>query len=73
MKRTDGGIYMWFWGRNDPTIPKAVAQGSKEATPDASWGTPAASFPASSTCNIHDHFDAHRIVFDTTFCVSYLS
>ena len=70
MERTNAGIKLWFWGRNDPTVPESVSQHNEMVSPDVSWGTPDASFPSSSTCDISKHFDEHMIVFDTTFCVS---
>lgn len=39
------------------------------------WGIPEAYFPlgsgGDSTCDYESHFDAHQLVFDLTFCVSY--
>ena len=38
---------------------------------DPSWGIPAANFPfLPNYCNYDEHFDAHQIIFDLTFCVS---
>ncbi|THH00761.1 hypothetical protein EW026_g1828 [Hermanssonia centrifuga] len=36
--------------------------------PDATWGTPDADFPVGDGCIYEDHFDAHMMVFDLTFC-----
>lgn len=60
---------MYFWSRNDPSVPAAVKNGESCIEPDSSWGTPDARFPT-DTCNWGQHFDAHSIVFDLTFCVS---
>lgn len=73
MSRSSYGIYMWFWSRNDSTVPLEVALGLDTVNPDeALWGTPDAAFPADE-CNYAAHFNAHQIVFDLTFCVIYVS
>ena len=70
LKRTTAdGAYVYFWSRNDPSVPAAVKSGEKSISPDDSWGTPAARFPTDS-CNWAQHFNSHSIVFDLTFCVS---
>ncbi|KIP10918.1 glycoside hydrolase family 16 protein [Phlebiopsis gigantea 11061_1 CR5-6] len=77
--RTEG-VRVWFWRRNDPTVPPAVAQppspgfgsalfgGGAVITPDPTWGMPAAAFPAGDFCDYDGHFDPHIMVFDLTFC-----
>ena len=80
MARTrDEGVRVWFWRRNDPTVPPAIAQcgldnfvfgASPVLSPDPSWGVPAAAFPVGDFCDYDSHFDAHIMVFDLTFCVS---
>ncbi|KAH9948669.1 concanavalin A-like lectin/glucanase domain-containing protein [Amylocystis lapponica] len=68
------GVRIWFWSRSDPTTPPAVRApvpallGPPKIFPDASWGAPAAAFPAGATCDYAAHFDAHQFVFDLTFC-----
>ena len=70
MQRTcDQGINIWFWSRNDTTVPTSVSEGADTIVPDGSWGIPDATFPP-DTCNYESHFDAHQLVFDLTFCVS---
>ncbi|GJE94439.1 glycoside hydrolase family 16 protein [Phanerochaete sordida] len=78
MARTpDTGIRVWFWRRDDPTVPPAVAQkgllnsvlgDTPVITPDPSWGPPHAFFPFGDFCDYSSHFDAHIMVFDLTFC-----
>lgn len=80
MARTkQDGIRVWFWRRDDPTVPQAVANkgltnfvfgDAPVITPDPSWGTPAAFFPVGDFCDYDGHFDPHIMVFDLTFCVS---
>lgn len=78
------GIRIWFWRRDDPTVPADVRGtygasvqkpldfmfgGPPSITPDPSWGVPDASFPVGDFCDYNSHFDAHMMVFDLTFCV----
>ncbi|KAJ7703258.1 nucleophile-disabled Lam16a mutant holds Laminariheptaose in A cyclical conformation [Mycena rosella] len=68
MQRASCGIYMWFWSRNDFTVPLEVVQGLSTVNPDPTlWGVPDAAFP-SDQCDYASHFNAHNIVFDLTFC-----
>ncbi|KAH8119293.1 2 beta-glucans in both donor and acceptor sites of Gh16 Laminarinase 16a [Phellopilus nigrolimitatus] len=68
MKRTnEDGVYVYFWARNDPSVPAEVKSGAKTINPSFSWGEPEARFPTDS-CNWAQHFDAHNIVFDLTLC-----
>ncbi|KAF8585955.1 glycoside hydrolase family 16 protein [Ramaria rubella] len=68
MQRTaNDGVSIWFWNRYDVTAPDAVKSGKPILQPDFTWGLPAAYFPFTPTCNA-DHFDAHQIIFDDTFC-----
>ncbi|EJD03022.1 2 beta-glucans in both donor and acceptor sites of Gh16 Laminarinase 16a [Fomitiporia mediterranea MF3/22] len=68
LKRTNkDGAAVWFWPRNDPKVPNEIKSGAKSVNPGDSWGEPEALFPT-DTCNWQQHFDAHNIVFDLTFC-----
>ena len=62
------GISMFFWERNDPSVPDAVANGASSLTPDSSWGEPQGYFPTTQ-CDFSSHFAAHNIIFDLSFCV----
>ncbi|TFK53690.1 hypothetical protein OE88DRAFT_1655938 [Heliocybe sulcata] len=43
--------------------------GPDTITPDQSWGNPEAAFPTQDdNCGYEQHFDAHQMVFDLTFC-----
>ena len=69
MKRTaSDGIAVWFWSRYDSTVPRAVQYGRPVIQPDITWGLPDAYFPFTEKCSAN-HFDAHQIIFDDTFCV----
>ena len=61
MERTDSFIKVWFWPRGAADVPIGVSEGHDDVDP-ANWGTPQAFFP-SDTCNIAEHFDAHKCVF----------
>lgn len=70
----DSGIRLWFWPRNSPNIPPKISQGGvsngEQITPDATWGEPAANFPLNpGKCNYDQYFNAHKMIFDLTFCV----
>lgn len=73
MARTaQDGIAVYYWSRNDPSVPRAVRDGgygSQTVSVDDSWGTPQARFVTDS-CDMRSHFDSHVMIFDTTFCVS---
>ena len=80
MERTrDEGVKVWFWRRDDPGVPDAVAQkglsnlvfgDTPTIRPDPTWGPPGAYFPVGDFCDYDSHFNAHMMVFDLTFCVS---
>ncbi|KLO16349.1 hypothetical protein SCHPADRAFT_869865 [Schizopora paradoxa] len=68
LKRTQSdGVYAYFWSRNDGSVPPEVASGSDRVNPDT-WGRPDVRHPSTETCDFAQHFDAHQIVFDLTFC-----
>ncbi|KAJ7349959.1 endo-beta-glucanase [Mycena albidolilacea] len=65
-ERTNSFISVWFWPRNDPAVPADVKAGGGSVDTD-NWGTPSATFP-STTCDIEEHFAAHNIIINLTFC-----
>ncbi|CAE6439175.1 unnamed protein product [Rhizoctonia solani] len=66
MRRTQDGISVWFWARDDATVPDDVRKGAAGVQPEL-WGLPVADFPANN-CDMKSHFGSHEIVFDLTFC-----
>ncbi|KAG6382199.1 glycoside hydrolase family 16 protein [Boletus reticuloceps] len=67
IERTPSFIKVFFWSRHDPTTPKDVSSpGPKINT--GNWGTPAAYFPSSSSCDFNTHLTAFNIVIDLDFC-----
>lgn len=71
-RNADDGIRVWFWQRDDPTVPPEIQQGQDSVSPSPNWGVPDASFPSGDFCDYNSHFNDHIIVFDLTFCVSSL-
>jgi len=74
MARTaQDGIRVWFWARNDLTVPPEVRYAPPPGvpsivTPNPTWGSPVAAFPMGPYCDYATHFNAHQFVFDLTFC-----
>ena len=76
-----GGVRIWFWNRWDSDVPWEIrhpptgdsgllAGLAPRVVPTPLWGQPQAVFEFGEGCNLADHFDAHNLVFDLTFCVS---
>jgi hypothetical protein len=64
------GVSVWFWGRNDPLVPREISDCCQDLV-TVQWRSPDADFPMhSDNCDYDQHFDAHQIIFDLTFCVS---
>ncbi|KAA1471764.1 hypothetical protein DENSPDRAFT_837832 [Dentipellis sp. KUC8613] len=62
------GVQVWFWRRDDPNMPSEIRSGSGVLAPiNPGWGRPAATFGCES-CDYDQHFNAHQLVFDLTFC-----
>ena len=74
MYRGSDSVKIWFYPRNDEGVPEAIRQPGQcgqPILPDSTWGDPDANFPFSSQdCDYDQHFNAHQMVFDLTFCVS---
>ncbi|KAK7462817.1 hypothetical protein VKT23_007396 [Stygiomarasmius scandens] len=66
MERRNTGIKVWFWSRNDGSVPAEVRNGATTIN-TSNWGTPSASFP-STNCDIASKFGPHHIVINLTFC-----
>ncbi|KAK5955112.1 hypothetical protein OHC33_003791 [Knufia fluminis] len=65
MQWTSEYINIWHWPRSE--VPNDVD--SKTSDP-GSWGLPAAQLGVGN-CTIDQHFQSHKIIFDTTFCGEY--
>ncbi|KAI0759554.1 laminarinase [Trametes elegans] len=66
MERTNSFIKIWFWSRNDGSVPSDVKNGASSVN-TGNWGTPYAYFPSQS-CDISSHFGAHNIIINLTLC-----
>ncbi|KAF9528602.1 glycoside hydrolase family 16 protein [Crepidotus variabilis] len=66
LERASTYIKVWFWSRNDGSVPAEIKNGASTATP-TNWGTPTAYFPNTS-CNIPNYFQEHNIIINLTFC-----
>ncbi|THU95364.1 glycoside hydrolase family 16 protein [Dendrothele bispora CBS 962.96] len=66
MERNNVGIKIWFFSRCSPPPPEF--QSTSLPINTGNWSPPDAYFPFGDNCSYLDHFDAHSIVFDLTFC-----
>ncbi|OBZ73025.1 putative glycosidase C21B10.07 [Grifola frondosa] len=66
MERTMSFIRVWFWSRNDGSVPSDVANGATTIDTD-NWGTPYAYFPSES-CDLSSHFGEHNIIINLDLC-----
>ncbi|KAF8989166.1 laminarinase [Cyathus striatus] len=67
IERQSSGIRVWFWSRDDSSVPDEVQYGYTFVNPNY-WGIPAADFPSTADCNIDDHFSANNIIINLTLC-----
>jgi len=66
MERTNSAIKVWYWARNDGSVPSDVKNGASSIN-TSNWGTPFANFPNTS-CNLASEFGPNNIVINLTFC-----
>jgi len=66
IERTTTYIKVWFWSRNDGTVPAEVKNGGSQTNPN-NWGEPVAYFPNTS-CNFPQFFQEHNIIINLTLC-----
>jgi len=69
-ERTSSALSVWFWARNDSTVPEDVSSGA-DTLNTTGWTTPLAFFPASSTCDFETNFKELNIIIDTSLCGSW--
>ncbi|KDN39989.1 hypothetical protein RSAG8_08438, partial [Rhizoctonia solani AG-8 WAC10335] len=67
MRRTQDGISVWFWARNNYSVPKDARHGKRSVQPE-NWGLPVADFPSNNYDMRSSHFGAYMIIFDLTLC-----
>jgi len=66
MERTDTEIKVWFWSRNDGSVPADV-KNAPTSIDTSSFGTPFADFP-STDCDLESKFGPNNIVINLTLC-----
>ncbi|KAF9820365.1 hypothetical protein IEO21_01374 [Rhodonia placenta] len=67
MERTSDEVKVWFWSRQDSTVPGDVQSGADEVNTN-NWNQPVAYFP-STDCDIGNEFGKNNnLIFDLTFC-----
>ncbi|MCJ1229611.1 hypothetical protein MMC12_006280 [Toensbergia leucococca] len=64
MEWTSQAINVWFWARGE----SGMADITSDTQDTTTWGTPNMAAFANTNCDIDAHFQAHNIIFDTTFC-----
>ncbi|KAL0062791.1 hypothetical protein AAF712_010329 [Marasmius tenuissimus] len=67
VENRDEFIKIWFWPRNDASVPAEVRDGAANVNTDT-WGTPTAFFPSTGSCNIAEKFGPQNIIINLTFC-----
>ncbi|KAK5095182.1 hypothetical protein LTR70_003660 [Exophiala xenobiotica] len=65
MQWTSESINIWYWPRSE--VPDDVDNKSPDP---GSWGLPSGRLGVGD-CSIDQHFQSHKIIFDTTFCGEY--
>ena len=72
-KTKEDGVRIWFWARSDNNVPSEIKYplAGGVVSPGPTWGAPSAHFPLGDSCDYDSHFNAHIMVFDLTFCVSF--
>ncbi|KZV64904.1 glycoside hydrolase family 16 protein [Peniophora sp. CONT] len=66
MERTNNFVKVWFFARNDGSVPADIKNGASSINTD-NWGTPDAYFPNTS-CDIGSKFGPANIIINLTFC-----
>lgn len=70
VERASDFISVWFWERGSAAVPGSVT-GMPTSISSADFGTPIATFPTCSTCDIGSKFGANNIIFDIDLCGDY--
>ncbi|KAG8955274.1 hypothetical protein FRC00_005465, partial [Tulasnella sp. 408] len=66
MERTSNFINVWWWARNDGSVPNEVKNGNGQVNP-AHWGKPFANF-VNNNCDLSTKMSPHNIIINLTFC-----
>ncbi|KAI0283797.1 concanavalin A-like lectin/glucanase domain-containing protein [Russula brevipes] len=69
LKSREFGVLVWFFPRNNCHALEEWLAGDSLSLDFLFWLEPAANFPMrKGYCDYGKHFDAHKMVFDLTFC-----
>jgi len=66
MERTSQHISIWFWARNNLSVPEDVKRGDIQVNP-TKWGVPTAYFP-NTDCDLNKFFSANNLIINLTLC-----
>ena len=66
MERTTNYINLWFWARNDATVPASVSSGAGSVD-TRTFGEPYANF-VNNSCNMNTYFGPEAIIINLTLC-----
>ncbi|KAG8214674.1 glycoside hydrolase family 16 protein [Butyriboletus roseoflavus] len=68
LERSSSVIRIWFWSRNDGSVPDQVEfSSSQDDVEPESWGVPTAVW-SNEKCDFPEHFGPHNIIINLTFC-----
>ncbi|OCH84058.1 hypothetical protein OBBRIDRAFT_815608 [Obba rivulosa] len=70
IERNPTALSVWFWARNDGSVPATVSGGASTIS-TVGWKTPLAYFPSSPTCNLSTNLKNHNIIINTMLCGSW--
>ncbi|KAG9310379.1 glycoside hydrolase family 16 protein [Chiua virens] len=66
VERSKTYVAIYFWGRNDSSVPVEV-KSPRGSVDTSTWGTPAAHFP-DTNCYFTSHLGPMHIIINLTFC-----
>ncbi|EMD31034.1 glycoside hydrolase family 16 protein [Gelatoporia subvermispora B] len=68
LERTPEAISVWFWSRNDKSVPASIKDGS-HTIDTTSWNSPPiAYFLSSPSCDLSANMKSHSIIINTMLC-----
>ncbi|KZV88444.1 endo-1,3(4)-beta-glucanase [Exidia glandulosa HHB12029] len=65
-ERTETSMKVWFWQRDDPSVPEEVKSNTGAVSP-STWGTPRALF-VSDSCDLNAKFGPNAFIINLTLC-----
>ncbi|KAF9524553.1 concanavalin A-like lectin/glucanase domain-containing protein [Crepidotus variabilis] len=67
LERTPTVMKIWFWSRNDPTVPAEVKSKYSAVVNPSTYGIPYAYFP-NTQCEFNKYFKENNLVINLTLC-----